>query len=46
MGARRGTYRLLVGKSEEKRPPRSPRRRWENNNKVDLQEMGWEQELD
>jgi len=30
-----------VGKSEEKRPLARPRRRWEDNMKIDLQEVGW-----
>ena len=34
------TYRVLVGKSEGKRPLGRPRRRWENNIKMDLQEVG------
>jgi hypothetical protein len=38
---RRDTYRVLVGKPEIKRPPRRLRRRWENNIKIDLQEMEW-----
>ena len=33
-------YRVLVGKPEEKRPLGRPRRRWENNIKIDLQEVG------
>ena len=41
MGERRGVYRVLVGKSEGKRPLGRPRRRWEVNIKVDLrQEVG------
>jgi len=36
----RGVYRVLVGKPERKRPPGRPRRRWENNIKMDLQEVG------
>jgi hypothetical protein len=32
-------YRVLVGKPEEKRPLRRPRRRWEDNIKADLQEV-------
>jgi len=40
MGERRGVYRVLVGKPEAKRPPGSPRRRWEDNSKMDLQEVG------
>ena len=33
-------YRVLVGKPEEKRPLGRPRRRWEDNIKLDLQEVG------
>jgi len=40
MGERIGVYRVLVGKSEGKRPLRRPRRRWENTIKMDLQEVG------
>jgi hypothetical protein len=40
MGEDRGVHRLLVGKLEEKRPLGRPRRRWEYNIKVDLQEVG------
>ena len=36
----RGVYRVLVGKREGKRPLRRPRGRWEDNIKMDLQEMG------
>ena len=39
MGERKGVYRVLVGKPEGKRPLRRPRRRWEDNIKMDLQEM-------
>ena len=39
---RRGVYRVLVGKHEGKRPLGRPRRRWEDNIKMDLQEVGWE----
>jgi hypothetical protein len=39
-GGRRGAYRVLVGKPEEKRPLGRPRRRWEDNIKMDLQEVG------
>jgi hypothetical protein len=35
---RRGVYRVLVGKPEGKKPLGRPRRRWENNIKMDLQE--------
>jgi len=41
MGEKRGIYRVLVGKPEGTRPLGEPRRRWEdNNNKMDLQEVG------
>jgi hypothetical protein len=40
MGEKRGVYRILVGKAEGKRPRWRPRRRWEDNIKMDLQEMG------
>ena len=33
-------YKVLVGKSEGKRPLGRPRRRWENSIKMDLQEVG------
>jgi hypothetical protein len=39
-GYRRGVYRVLVVKSEGKIPFGRPRRRWEDNIKMDLQEMG------
>jgi len=41
MGERRGIYRALVGKPEGKRPLGRPRHRWEDNIKMDLQEMVW-----
>jgi hypothetical protein len=40
MGEERGVYRVLVGKSEEERPLGRPRCRWEDNIKMDLQELG------
>ena len=40
MGEGRGVYRVMAGKPEGKRPLRRPRRRWEDNIKVDLQEAG------
>jgi len=40
MGERRGVYRVSVGKPEGKRPLGRPRRRWEDNIKIDLQEVG------
>jgi len=38
-GERRGVYRVLVRKPEGKRPFGRPRRRWEENIKMDLQEV-------
>ena len=40
MGERRGVYRVLVGKPEGKRPLGRSRRRWEDNIKMDPQEVG------
>ena len=40
MGEGRGVYRVLVGKPEGKRPLGRPRRRWEENIKMELQEVG------
>ena len=40
MGERRDVYRVLVGKPEGRRPLGRPRRRWEDNIKMDLQEVG------
>ena len=39
MGERRGVYRVLVGKPEGKRPLGRPRHRWEDNIKMNLQEV-------
>ena len=39
-GERRGVYRVSVGKPEGKRPLGRRRRRWEDNIKMDLQEVG------
>jgi hypothetical protein len=41
MGEKRSAYRILVGKSEGKRPLRRPRRRWVDNIKIVLREVGW-----
>ena len=41
MGERRGLYRVLAGRPEGKNPLGRPRRRWEDNIKLDLQEVGW-----
>ena len=40
MGEGRGVHRVLVGKPEGKRPLGRPRRRWVDNIKMDLQEVG------
>jgi hypothetical protein len=39
---KRNAYRLLVGKPEGRRPVGRPRRRWLNNIRMDLVEMGWD----
>ena len=40
MGEERGAYRVSVGEPERKRPLRRPRRRWVDNIRIDLQEVG------
>jgi hypothetical protein len=40
MGEERGVHRVVVGKPEGKRPLGRPRRRWEGNIKMNLQEVG------
>jgi len=40
MGEGRGVHRVLVGKPKVKRPLGRPRRRWKDNIKMDLQEVG------
>jgi len=42
MGEERGVYRVLVGKLQGKRPLGRPRRRWVDNIRMDLQEVGCE----
>jgi len=42
MGERRGVYSVLIGKPEGRRPLGRPRLRWEDNIKMDLQEVGCE----
>jgi hypothetical protein len=41
MGVKRNAYRILVGKPERKRPLGRPRRKWEDNIRMDLREIGW-----
>jgi hypothetical protein len=41
MGEGRGAYNILVGKPEERRPLGRPRRRWEDNIKMDLWDIGF-----
>jgi hypothetical protein len=41
MGEKRNAYRLLMGKPEGKIPLRRPRRRWVDNIRMDLIEVGW-----
>jgi hypothetical protein len=41
MGEKRGSYRILVGRPERRRPLGRPKRRWEDNIKMDLQEVRW-----
>jgi hypothetical protein len=45
MGERRGAYRALVGRPEGRRPLGRPRRRWEDNIKMDFLEVGWGRRL-
>jgi hypothetical protein len=44
MGEGRGVYRVLVGRPEGNRPLRRPRRKWEDNIKKDLREIGMDGE--
>jgi hypothetical protein len=46
VGERRGVYRALVGKPQGKRPFGRPRRRWEDNIKVDIHEVEWRGGMD
>jgi hypothetical protein len=41
MGDRRGAYKVSVGRTVRKRPFERPRHRWEDNIKIDIQEVGW-----
>jgi hypothetical protein len=40
-GEKRNAYRILLGKPEGKRPLGRPRRRWEDNIRMDFKEIGW-----
>jgi hypothetical protein len=42
MGEKRNAYRILVGNPEGKRPLGRQRRRWMDNIKMDLREIGWD----
>jgi hypothetical protein len=42
MGEKRNTYSLLAGKPEGRRPLRRPRRRWVDNIRMDLVQVGWD----
>jgi len=42
MGERRGVYRVLVKKPEGKRPVARPRRKWECNCQIKIEETGWD----
>jgi hypothetical protein len=41
IGEGRGAYMILVGRHEGRRPLGRPRHRWEDNIKIDLQDVGW-----
>jgi hypothetical protein len=41
MGEKRNTCKVLVGKPEGKRPLGRPRRKWEDNTRMDHREIGW-----
>jgi hypothetical protein len=41
-GEKRNAYGILMGKPEGKRPLVRPRRKWANNIKMDLREIGWD----
>jgi hypothetical protein len=42
MGEKRNAYRILVGEPERKRPLGRPRRRWADNNKNYIRQIGWD----
>jgi hypothetical protein len=41
MDERRGAYRVLLGKPEGRKPLGRPRRRWEDNIKINVRQVGW-----
>jgi len=41
MGDKGGAYRILMRKPKRQRPPGRSRHRWEDNIKMDLQDVGW-----
>jgi hypothetical protein len=41
MGGRRASYRILVGRPAGRKELGRPRHRWDDNIKIDLQEVGW-----
>jgi hypothetical protein len=41
VGEKRGTYMILVGRPQGRQPLGRPRLRWEDNIKMDVQEVGW-----
>jgi hypothetical protein len=41
-GENRNAYRVLMGRPEGRRPPGRPRRRWLDNIRMDLVEVGWD----
>jgi hypothetical protein len=45
-GEKKNAYEILVGKPERKRPLGRPRRRWEDNIRMDLREIGWKRVVD
>jgi hypothetical protein len=42
IGEKRNAYKILVGKPEGKRPLERPRRKWVDNFKMDLRDIGWD----
>jgi hypothetical protein len=41
MGERRGAYRVLMGNPDGRRPLGRPKRRWQDNIKINVGEVGW-----